>query len=99
VVEAFHTRLLKYGDKKAAAIAAIREYAWPLIAGTFTTIVVFVPLFFLSGIIGKFLASIPFTVIFVLLASIFVALGFVPLLAIFFVKLNEPLRRGKRRIT
>ncbi len=86
VVEAFHTRLLKYGDKDAAAVAAIREYAWPLIAGTFTTIVVFVPLFFLSGIVGKFLASIPFTVIFVLLASIFVALGFVPLLAILFVK-------------
>tara|TARA_R110000824_G_scaffold401771_1_gene615616 strand:+ start:305561 stop:308674 length:3114 start_codon:yes stop_codon:yes gene_type:complete len=86
VVEAFHTRLLKYGDKHEAAVAAIREYAWPLIAGTFTTIVVFIPLFFLSGIVGKFLASIPFTVIFVLLASIFVALGFVPLLAIFFVK-------------
>ncbi len=86
VVEAFHTHLLKHGDKQAAAVAAIREYAWPLIAGTFTTIVVFVPLFFLSGIVGKFLASIPFTVIFVLLASIFVALGFVPLLAVYFVK-------------
>lgn len=86
VVEAFHTRLLKYGDKRDAAIAAIREYAWPLIAGTFTTIVVFIPLFFLSGIVGKFLASIPFTVIFVLLASIFVALGFVPILSMFFVK-------------
>lgn len=86
VVEAFHTRLLKYGNKHDAAVAAIREYAWPLIAGTFTTIVVFVPLFFLSGIIGKFLGAIPFTIIFVLLASIFVALGFVPLLAIFFVK-------------
>lgn len=86
VVEAFHTRLLAYGDKHQAAVAAIREYAWPLIAGTFTTIVVFIPLFFLSGIVGKFLASIPFTVIFVLLASIFVALGFVPLLAVFFVR-------------
>jgi len=86
VVEAFHTRLLEYGDKQKAAVAAIREYAWPLIAGTFTTIVVFVPLFFLSGIVGKFLASIPFTIIFVLLASIFVALGFVPLLAMFFVR-------------
>ncbi|CAN5740972.1 efflux RND transporter permease subunit [soil metagenome] len=85
VVEAFHTRLLKYGDKDEAAVAAIREYAWPLVAGTFTTIAVFVPLFFLTGIIGKFLSSIPFTVIFVLLASIFVALGIVPLLAVYFV--------------
>jgi len=86
VVEAFHTRLRLLNDKRAAAVAALREYAWPLIAGTFTTIVVFIPLFFLSGIVGKFLASIPFTVIFVLLASIFVALGFVPLLSVMFVK-------------
>ncbi|HYE23428.1 MAG TPA: efflux RND transporter permease subunit [Candidatus Paceibacterota bacterium] len=86
VVEAFHTRLVKYGNKYQAALAAIKEYAWPLIAGTFTTIAVFVPLFFLSGIVGKFIASIPYTVIFVLLASIFVALGLVPLLAIYFVR-------------
>ncbi|MBU1293044.1 efflux RND transporter permease subunit [Patescibacteria group bacterium] len=83
VVEAIHTRLAKTGDKKAAAIAAIKEYAWPLVAGTFTTVAVFIPLFFLSGIVGKFIASIPFTVIFVLLASIFVALGLVPLLAVY----------------
>jgi multidrug efflux pump subunit AcrB len=86
MVEAFHTRLRKYGNKEEAALASIREYAWPLVAGTFTTIAVFVPLLFLTGIIGKFLAAIPFTLIFVLLASIFVALGFVPLLTIRFVK-------------
>ncbi|MEK7511069.1 MAG: efflux RND transporter permease subunit [Patescibacteria group bacterium] len=83
VVEAIHTRLIEYGDKKRAAIMAIKEYAWPLFAGTMTTVAVFVPLFFLSGIMGKFVASIPFTVIFVLLASIFVALGLVPLLAMY----------------
>lgn len=81
MVEAIHTRLVKYGDAKKATLAAIHEYAWPLTAGTFTTIAVFIPLFFLSGVTGKFIASIPFTVIFVLLASIFVALGLVPLLA------------------
>jgi multidrug efflux pump len=96
VVEAFHTRLLKTGDKYEAAVAAINEYAWPLIAGTFTTIVVFIPLLFLSGIVGKFLASIPFTLIFVLLASIFVALGFVPLLAIFFVKASHSVTASRQ---
>lgn len=94
VVEAIHTRLVKYGDKRRAAIEAIREYAWPLVAGTFTTIAVFVPLFFLSGILGKFVASIPFTVIFVLLASIFVALGLVPLIAIAVIRQElSPLER------
>ncbi len=86
VVEAIHTRLIKTGDKHQAAVAAIKEYAWPLIAGTFTTIAVFIPLFFLSGIVGKFIASIPFTVIFVLLASIFVALGLIPLFATYIIR-------------
>lgn len=89
VVEAIHTRLMRSGSKEAAAIQAIKEYAWPLIAGTFTTVAVFIPLFFLSGIVGKFIASIPFTVIFVLLASIFVALGLVPLLAMYIIR-KEP---------
>lgn len=86
VVEAIHTHFVKNGDKEKSARAAIKEYAWPLVAGTFTTIAVFVPLFFISGIVGKFLASIPYTVIFVLLASIFVALGFVPLLAMYIIR-------------
>jgi multidrug efflux pump len=86
VVEAIHTHLAKTGDKDSSAVAAIREYAWPLFAGTFTTIAVFIPLFFLSGIIGKFVASIPFTVIFVLLASIFVALGLVPMLTLYIIR-------------
>lgn len=89
VVEAIHTRLMQSGSKKQAAVQAIKEYAWPLIAGTFTTVAVFVPLFFISGIVGKFIASIPFTVIFVLLASIFVALGLVPLLAMYVIR-KEP---------
>ncbi|MES2931627.1 MAG: efflux RND transporter permease subunit [Patescibacteria group bacterium] len=94
VVEAIHTRLAKTAGKREAAILAIKEYAWPLIAGTLTTVAVFIPLFFLSGIVGKFIASIPFTVIFVLLASIFVALGLVPLLAIFIIR-KEPSRIEK----
>ena len=86
MVEAYHTRLRKLNNRTEAAVQSIREYAGPLTAGTFTTIAVFIPLFFLTGIVGKFLASIPFTLIFVLLASIFVALGFVPFLTVLFVK-------------
>lgn len=86
ITEAIHTRMRKFGDPDTAAKQAIVEYAWPLIAGTLTTVAVFAPLFFLSGIIGEFIASIPFTIIFVLLASIFVALGMVPLIAIYLTK-------------
>lgn len=89
VAEAIHTRTKKIGNVKDAAIASIQEYAWPLIAGTMTTVAVFAPLFFLSGVTGQFISSIPFTIIFVLIASIFVALGMVPLLAIALTKTND----------
>jgi multidrug efflux pump len=89
VVEAIHTRIRKYGDKKQAALEALREYAWPLTGGTMTTVAMFIPLFFVSGIVGKFIASIPYTLIFVLLASIFVALGLVPILALLFSQEKE----------
>jgi multidrug efflux pump len=89
VTEAIHTRLKKTGDPIQAAYGALEEYAWPLIAGTMTTVAVFVPLFFLSGVTGKFIASIPFTIIFVLIASIFVALGVVPLVAVMFTSSKQ----------
>ncbi len=86
VTEAIHTRSSLYPTKEKAAEASLDEYAQPLTAGTMATIVMFVPLFFISGIVGKFIASIPFTLIGVLIASIFVALGLVPLIAILFTK-------------
>ncbi|MBY0539083.1 efflux RND transporter permease subunit [Patescibacteria group bacterium] len=86
VTEAIHTRFKKFGDPLLAAKEAIREYAWPLTAGTMATVAFFIPLFFISGITGEFIKSIPFTIIFVLIASLVVALGFVPLIAIMFTK-------------
>ncbi len=82
VTEAIHTRMHMYGSALEAAKASLRDYAWPLIAGTMASVAVFAPLFFISGIVGKFIAGIPYTLIFVLMASIFVALGMVPLIAI-----------------
>ncbi|MBP7770845.1 MAG: efflux RND transporter permease subunit, partial [Candidatus Pacebacteria bacterium] len=91
VTEAIHARLKLYKNPEDAARAALRDYAWPLIAGTMATVAVFAPLFFLTGIIGKFISGIPYTLIFVLIASIFVSLGIVPLIALLFSK-GEPNR-------
>jgi multidrug efflux pump subunit AcrB len=96
VAEAIHTRMQKYNDVKRAAIESIREYSVPLIAGTMTTVAVFFPLFFLSGVVGKFVQSIPFTIIFVLIASIFVALGMVPILATLLIK-NKSHEQGEKK--
>lgn len=89
VTEAIHARTRLYGDSMKAARVALKDYAWPLIAGTMATIAVFAPLFFISGIIGQYITGIPYTVIFVLLASIFVALGMVPLIAIVLTRSTE----------
>ncbi|MBY0472658.1 efflux RND transporter permease subunit [Patescibacteria group bacterium] len=86
VTEAIHARMKLHSNPLDAAKHALRDYAWPLIAGTMATVAVFAPLFFISGIVGKFIAGIPYTLIFVLIASIFVALGIVPLIAVLFTK-------------
>lgn len=86
IVEGINVRMQKYNSKIEAAKATVREFHAPLTSGTMTTIAVFAPLFFISGITGEFIKSIPFTVISVLLASLLVALGFVPLIASAFLK-------------
>ncbi len=73
-------------DKDEAAIRTIREYASPLISGTLTTVAMFVGLFIVSGVIGQFIASIPFTLIFILFASMFVSIAIVPLFAAQFLR-------------
>ncbi len=92
VTEAIHARLRTHGGPMPAARAALKDYAWPLIAGTMATVAVFAPLFFISGIVGKFIAGIPYTLIFVLVASILVALGIVPLIAVLFTAKGAPNR-------
>jgi HAE1 family hydrophobic/amphiphilic exporter-1 len=72
-------------NKKEAAIAATHQFAAPLISGTLTTVAMFTGLFIVSGIIGQFIASIPFTLIFLLFASLFVAIAIVPLFAATFL--------------
>jgi len=83
VVEGIHSNMKRnvHAEKRTAALETIRDFHTPITAGTMTTIAVFVPLFFISGIVGEFIKSIPFTIISVLFASLIVALGFVPLIA------------------
>lgn len=83
VTEAIHTKMKEHQDedKEVAAVNTIKEFHYPLTTGTLTTIAVFAPLFLVTGVSGQFIATIPFTIIFVLIASLFVALAFVPLIA------------------
>ena len=57
---------------------AAKRMAWPIIASTATTLSVFFPLLFWSGMVGEFMKFLPITVILTLFASLFMALIFIP---------------------
>ncbi|WP_275975285.1 efflux RND transporter permease subunit [Alkalimarinus coralli] len=59
---------------------ASKRMAWPIIASTATTLVVFLPLIAWPGTVGEFMKFLPITVIICLLASLAVALVFLPVL-------------------
>lgn len=59
---------------------AASRMSWPIIASTATTLAVFVPLLFWPGVVGEFMKFLPMTVIFCLLASLAMALVFLPVL-------------------
>jgi len=65
--------------REAYAMAA-KRMAWPIIASTATTLSVFVPLLFWTGMVGEFMKFLPITVILTLFASLFMALVFIPVL-------------------
>jgi len=85
IIEGMHAKAEESDPHKTSmkdvALQTLKEFHSPLFSGTLTTIAVFTPLFFISGITGEFISSIPFTMIFVLAASVLVALGFLPLIA------------------
>lgn len=85
-------------DKQQAAVETIREFSAPLISGTLTTVSMFAGLFVVTGIIGQFIASIPFTLIFLLFASMFVSLAILPLLAAGFLKRRSATKLEQKQV-
>jgi len=68
-------------DNKTAAVTGANEVANAITASTLTTVVVFFPMIFVIGIAGQLFKQLAFTVIFALVASLFVALTIIPLLS------------------
>jgi len=80
-------RHLSYGEEKRVAIpAAVREVAGAVTASTLTTVVVFLPIAFTGGLVGQVFGPFSITVTVALLASLFVALTIIPVLAYWFLK-------------
>ncbi|MGV8844177.1 MAG: efflux RND transporter permease subunit [Pseudomonas sp.] len=81
VVSELADRNLHQGQNPSQAwVNAATRMAWPVIASTATTLVVFLPLLFWPGVVGQFMKYLPATVIVCLLASLAMALVFLPVL-------------------
>ncbi|MDY5273139.1 MAG: efflux RND transporter permease subunit [Arcanobacterium sp.] len=80
-------RHLDYGQPKLRAILdAVREVASAVTASTLVSIIVFVPIGLIGGMVGELFKPFAFTVVLALAASLFVALTIVPVLAYWFLK-------------
>lgn len=69
---------------------AATRMAWPVVSSTATTLAVFVPLLFWPGVVGEFMKYLPATVILCLLASLAMALIFLPTLGSVFSRQQPP---------
>ena len=88
-------RNLKQGQSfKEAVINGSREVAAPITSATLATVVIFLPLAFVGGIVGELFIPFALTITFALLASLLVALMVIPPLCGFMISGKERIKRG-----
>ncbi len=81
-----------------AALQSFIEFRSPLVSGMLTTLIVFLPLFFLPGIVGKFLSFIPITVTIVLTVALFVSLFIIPAISALVLRKEDQSPEYKKSI-
>lgn len=69
------------GDRTAAIRNAVQELIWPVTTSTLTTVVVFLPLGLLEGVVGQFFRALSITLTIAVLVSLVLALSIIPLLS------------------
>ena len=86
VLENVYRHIQRGEDRFQVALDATREVAPAITASTLTTIVVFVPLGFIQGLVGSFFLPFAQTISFALIASLVVALTAVPVLGALLIR-------------
>jgi multidrug efflux pump subunit AcrB len=77
------------GDRHAAIRDAVQELIWPVCSSTVTTVVVFLPLGLLQGVVGQFFIALSVTLAIAVLVSLGLALTVIPLLADRFISVRS----------
>ncbi len=75
-------------DGMAAARLGTREIALAVLATSLSLVVIFVPIAFMGGIVGRFFSSFGLTVAFAVMMSLFVSFTLTPMLCSRFLKLD-----------
>ncbi|MEX1362222.1 MAG: efflux RND transporter permease subunit [Nannocystaceae bacterium] len=78
LVENIYRHLEMGKGLREASIDGTREIAIPVAASTATTVAAFAPLVFWTGVMGEFMGYMPKTVIIVLISSLVIAIGILP---------------------
>ncbi|QBP41642.1 efflux RND transporter permease subunit [Paenisporosarcina antarctica] len=97
VIENIERHLAMGKDSKTAASEGTKEVAGAITASTLTTVSVFVPVIFITGLIGQIFKEFALTISFSLLASLVVALTVIPMLASRMLKKPRGNSEAKRR--
>lgn len=90
VTESIHRETANFSSMAEASYVGTARVGWAISSGTITTMLAFLPLLMLASDTGDFIRSMPVTVVFVLLASLIIALTLTPLLASKFFTLKPP---------
>lgn len=86
VLENVYRHIQAGRERWRAALDATTEVGPAIFASTLTTIVVFIPLGFIQGLVGAFFLPFALTVVFALAASLVVALTAVPVLGAYLLR-------------
>jgi HAE1 family hydrophobic/amphiphilic exporter-1 len=81
-------------SRMQAALAASREIGFTIISMTISLVAVFIPVLFLSGIVGRLLHEFAVTIVVAILISGFVSLTLTPMLGSRFLKSEHGVRHG-----
>ncbi|MEO0399301.1 MAG: efflux RND transporter permease subunit [Pseudomonadota bacterium] len=80
IIEYADRRMSEGAERQTAYAEASKRMFWPVVTSTATTLAAFFPFLFWQSIPGEFMKFLPLTLIFILLASLIVALIFLPVL-------------------
>ncbi|MCF6445416.1 efflux RND transporter permease subunit [Nereida sp. MMG025] len=80
VVENADKRISEGTGPMHAYVEAAQRMFWPIVSSTATTLCAFLPMLFWPGVPGEFMGMLPVTLIFVLSASLVVALIYLPVM-------------------